>query len=308
MCAGAGDCELCPLDAKTRSLHISTSAKVINGLMVQSLRFEDNKAVEALCISESGPVQIGFNRVIVAAHGIESLKLLLNSNLPEATPKQWIGHHYQDHAIAELACIFPGAKLPYHQLSTASQIVIPELSGELEGVEYTTLGLTTPPSDAILGEAISIEKINSWDIEDAIKQVGSVMNLFVLLEIPPQWDVSVSFENGLMNLDSRGFHREKYIYDKIVEIIYSKILAAGAIPLKANERRHYKNWFGTHHLVGTLGMGYGKKSVVDPEFKLRGTKNVYIAGSSLFPRCGSRNPTLTVVALGLMLANKLNGL
>ncbi|KJJ97126.1 hypothetical protein UB43_25050 [Pseudomonas sp. 21] len=306
-CMGAGDCELCPMDAKTRSLHLRTDTRVLNGVMVDSLRFENGKAVEALCTTESGPLSIGFNRVVVAAHGVESMKLLLRSNLPESTPAHLMGHHYQDHAIAQVTCILPGSTLPYHELSTAAQIVIPELSGELEGVEYTTLGLMTPVGDWALSNAIDLEKINQWELEGAIRGVGSTLALFILLEIPPEWDVAIGYKDGKISLDSSAYHRKKGVYDRVVEEIYTKIAAAGAIPLKSGETRHYNNWFGTHHLVGTLGMGNGPRTVVDPEFKLRGADNVYVVGSAVFPRCGSRNPTVTVVALSLMLADKLNG-
>ncbi|MBD9576212.1 GMC family oxidoreductase [Pseudomonas sp. PDM23] len=306
-CMGAGDCELCPLDAKTRSLHIRAGTRVLNGVLVESLRFENGKAVEALCTTQDGPLSISFNRVIVAAHGVESMKLLLKSNLPKATPAHLMGHHYQDHAIAQLTCKLPGSALPYHELNTSAQLVIPELSGERDGIEYTTLGLMTPISDQALSGALDLNKINHWELEEAIREVGSTLALFILLEIPPEWDVAISYKNGKISLESEVYHREKKIYDRIVQDIYDKIESAGAVPLKSGEMKHYNKWFGTHHLVGTLGMGNGPRSVVDSEFKLRGTDNVYVTGSAVFPRCGSRNPTVTVVALSLMLADQLNG-
>jgi choline dehydrogenase-like flavoprotein len=46
--------------------------------------------------------------------------------------------------------------------------------------------------------------------------------------------------------------------------------------------------------------------VVDENCRVHGIRNLYIAGSSVFPRCGGRNPTLTVVLLALRLADFLN--
>ena len=305
-CAGAGDCELCPMDAKTRAHHITGNTAVMNGVMVERLRFQNGKAVEAICTTENGPMTIGFNRVIVAAHGVESLKLLCKSNLPIGTPKHLMGRHYQDHAVAELACVLPGTTIPFFQVNTAAQVVIPELCGEYDGIEYTTLGLMTPSDEAVLASALDIDKLNEWRTEEAIRELGSTLNLFVLLEIPPEWDVRLSFEEAKVSMDTTGYHENKLRYNQIIADIYAKLEQLGAKPLRAVERKHYMNAFGTHHLVGMLGMGNGPHAVVGPDFKLKGTDNVFVAGAALFPRCGSRNPTLTVVALSLMLAEKLN--
>lgn len=304
-CMGAGDCELCPMDAKTRSLHISCGTEVLNGVMVESLRFEEGVAVEAQCTSEQGPLSITFDRVVVAAHGVESLKLLCRSNLPAGVPKELLGHHYQDHAVAELACLIPGARIPFFEVNTAAQVVIPELSGTLAGIEYTTLALMTPPTEAAAAAAIDIDKVNRWEVGQAVSELGSVLSLYVLLEIPPEWDVSISYVDGKISVDTAGYHSNKVRYNQIIADINAKLEELGAIPLPSAEQKHYMNAFGTHHLVGMLSMGNGPRAVVAEDFRLKGADNVYIAGSALFPRCGSRNPTVTVVALADMLGKQL---
>lgn len=305
-CLGAGDCELCPMDAKTRSLHVKTNTRVLNGVMVDKLRFEGDKAVEAICVTKDGPLSIRFNRVVVAAHGIESMKLLWKSNLPPETPVHLFGHHYQDHAVAELACVLPGVNIPFFQLNTAAQVVIPELSGEIDGVEFTTLGMMTTPTERALSGSLDIGKVNEWKLQEAVSDMASTLGLYVLLEIPPEWDVSFSYVNGKVSLDTSAYHKNKIAYNAVITKIYKSLESLGAKPIPAAENRHYMKNFGTHHLVGMLSMGDGPRAVVDADFKLKGTNNVRIAGSSLFPRCGSRNPTVTVVATSLMLAEKLN--
>jgi len=304
-CFGVGDCELCPFDAKTRSTHFIVDHPVIKHTVVRSLVFDGDIAVKAICENERGQYEISFNEVVIAAHGIESLKILWNSALPHLVPASLIGRFYQDHAIAELACEIPGTALPYMQVNTKSALVIPELSGDFEGIRYQTVGLLTVPPSEVLTSALDLDLLNEGKVEKALTQIGSTLEISVLLEVPPQWDISVAYLNGRLHFNSSGYHTGKLLYDGLILEIYSKMKALGVRPLLGAERPHYRHTYGVHHLMGTLNMSKGPKGVVDENFRLKGTQNVYVAGSSLFPRCGANNPTVTIVALGLMLAEKL---
>jgi choline dehydrogenase-like flavoprotein len=46
-------------------------------------------------------------------------------------------------------------------------------------------------------------------------------------------------------------------------------------------------------------------SVVDRDCRVHGYDNLFVAGSSVFPSAGYANPTLTIVALALRLADRL---
>jgi choline dehydrogenase-like flavoprotein len=60
------------------------------------------------------------------------------------------------------------------------------------------------------------------------------------------------------------------------------------------------------HHMGTTRMGLNPTdSVVDEHCKVHGLKNLYVAGSSVFPTFGFANPTLTIVALAIKLADHL---
>ena len=62
---------------------------------------------------------------------------------------------------------------------------------------------------------------------------------------------------------------------------------------------------GKHH-IGTTRMHVDpKQGVVDPDCRVHGLSNLYVAGSSVFPTSGYANPTLTIVALALRLADHL---
>jgi choline dehydrogenase-like flavoprotein len=63
---------------------------------------------------------------------------------------------------------------------------------------------------------------------------------------------------------------------------------------------------GSNHHSGTARMSNSAKSgVVDPDCRVHSTENLYVAGSAVFPTAGYANPTLTIVALALRLADHL---
>jgi choline dehydrogenase-like flavoprotein len=77
-----------------------------------------------------------------------------------------------------------------------------------------------------------------------------------------------------------------------------------AIPDTADWRNAEIGW-GNHHM-GTTRMAVDpRQGVVDPDCKAHGIANLYIAGSSVFPSGGPINPTLTIVALAMRLADHL---
>ncbi len=58
--------------------------------------------------------------------------------------------------------------------------------------------------------------------------------------------------------------------------------------------------------MGTTRMSEDEScGVVDSNCKVFGIKNLYIAGSSVFPTYGYANPTITIVALSIRLAAKI---
>ena len=61
----------------------------------------------------------------------------------------------------------------------------------------------------------------------------------------------------------------------------------------------------SHHMGGTSYNHDKKKSYVDKNLKIIGTKNIFICSSSVFPTSGSVNPTLIILALGLRLSKFL---
>jgi choline dehydrogenase-like flavoprotein len=60
-----------------------------------------------------------------------------------------------------------------------------------------------------------------------------------------------------------------------------------------------------HHIGGTRMADDPQRGVVDRNCRVHGVDNLFIAGSSVFPTSGQTNPTMTIVALALRLADEL---
>jgi choline dehydrogenase-like flavoprotein len=62
---------------------------------------------------------------------------------------------------------------------------------------------------------------------------------------------------------------------------------------------------GSHHMGTTRMHNDQRRGVVDRNCKVHGIDNLYVTGGSVFPTSGAANPTLTIVALTLRLADHL---
>jgi len=105
----------------------------------------------------------------------------------------------------------------------------------------------------------------------------------------------------------------------VVELSYSErdqqlfaegrqVLVREAKPLSGNgassRRRH--NW--RKHPAGVCRMGFSPATgVVDSDCRVFGLDNLFVSGASVFPTNRTSNPTLTVVAVALRLADHLIG-
>lgn len=107
----------------------------------------------------------------------------------------------------------------------------------------------------------------------------------------------------LANRDKLSLIRAQEIF---AEEIGRASLGRIKIELDKEEIEWPSNLRGGYHHMGTTRMHDNpKKGVVDRNCKVHGINNLHIAGSSVFPTVGYVNPTFTIVALALRLADQL---
>jgi choline dehydrogenase-like flavoprotein len=107
----------------------------------------------------------------------------------------------------------------------------------------------------------------------------------------------------LSNLDKEGIERAQ-------EVIAAEVGSSGVgrmhIFIPDSEETLLEGARGVGHHMGTTRMHSDpKRGVVDANARVHGVENLFIAGSSIFPSCGFANPTLTIVALSIRLADHL---
>ncbi|MGF1469048.1 MAG: FAD-dependent oxidoreductase [Sandaracinaceae bacterium] len=89
------------------------------------------------------------------------------------------------------------------------------------------------------------------------------------------------------------------------ELINERLQAAGHGSIERlfgdeHPPAHYGG--GAHHMGTTRMHTDPRRGVVDPDCRVFGCPNLYVAGSSVFTSSGSANPTLTILALAVRLA------
>ena len=110
--------------------------------------------------------------------------------------------------------------------------------------------------------------------------------------------------NWLLNDDDkRGFER-------LMATLGKEFLRLGFGRLVEDRSVDANGWpnsltAGKHHMGTTRMHSNPRNGVVDADCRVHGILNLYIAGSSVFPTGGYANPTLTIVALAIRLADHL---
>ena len=107
----------------------------------------------------------------------------------------------------------------------------------------------------------------------------------------------------LNECDRRGYYR-------LMEVLRQEFSRLRLGEFVTHDRCDETGWplamtGGKHHMGTTRIHTDPRQGVVDPNCRVHGVGNLFIAGSSVFPTCGYANPTLTIVALAIRLADHL---
>ncbi|MBD2305478.1 GMC family oxidoreductase [Chroococcidiopsis sp. FACHB-1243] len=112
-----------------------------------------------------------------------------------------------------------------------------------------------------------------------------------------------------VQLDWRLSPIDKYTIARSQQLIAAEFERSGLGKIHielTDDEATWRSVAGSYHHIGTTRMSSNpKEGVVDEHCQVHGIHNLYVAGSSVFPTSGLSNPTLTIVALAIRLADRL---
>lgn len=114
----------------------------------------------------------------------------------------------------------------------------------------------------------------------------------------------------LVAVDWRLGEIERRSVDRFHEVLINAFLRSGLGTMELRLDEDDTGWptvlsGGKHHMGGTRMHTDARQGVVDADCRVHGIANLYIAGSSVFPTGGYVNPTFTIIALAIRLADRL---
>lgn len=328
-CCGNSSCiPVCPVQAKyDATVHIARAeqagAMVVEKANAVALVLNAAQAVDHI-VFKRWDLSVGrlFGRVFVlAANAIETPRLLLASASEQAprgvaNGSDQVGRNLMDHPLQLSWALTKEPLYPFRGPLSTSGIenlrdgAFRATRGAFR-IEIGNDGWSWPEgSPSTTAAALAKQGLTGQALNLALSdQLSRQIRLSALVEELPDPDNRISLD--LKMRDMYGVPKPKIAY-RISDYVKNGLLAAREAhntifkKLSATRIQHRDDFEGAGHIMGTTKMGDDPhKSVVDSELRTHQHRNLFLAGSGVFPTGGTANPTLTIAALSLRLADSI---
>ena len=322
-CCGSSSCiPICPVQAKyDATVHVAQAeragAELLDRAVAAAVEIGADGRVAAIRFTRpDGSDERAVGRVfVIAAHGIETPKLLLQSRSDArpggvANSSDQMGRNLMDHP-SQLSWGLAGEPLwPYRgPLSTAG--IESTRAGTWRGehaafrIQFDNRGWSWPmgtPEHTV--RELLKQGLRGAALDRALAdRTSRELGFATMTEQLPSPDNRIlpDFEHR----DALGLPRPRITF-RIDDYtrrafehgrrIHQQIFAA----LKSTEFHHGDAVMSSGHVIGTYRMGTDpKQSVVNTDLRAHDHPNLYLLGSGVFPTGAASNPTLTIAALAL---------
>lgn len=269
---------------------------------------------------------------VLATGGIENARLLLNSDAQVkvglGNEHDLVGRYFMEHPhIFEPDCLllsdhtqpialYEGERLVHGCIALSGQSMEKERVASFGAWIFPTpqeKARTTPWG--ALSEVVAAMDARSHSGELAPR----LASLYCQAEQTPNRDsrITLSAESDALGLRKAVLDWRMHDFDlwslrRSLEIVAEELAFARLGRLRGEPPVLSSQWprglsIGNHHMGTTRMHDDASLGVVDANCRVHGVANLFIAGSSVFPTGGAVNPTLTIVALAIRLADHLKG-
>ena len=276
--------------------------------VVRQLNAVNGKISSVVAVDKMTGEELTFKarQVILSAGALGSPHLLLSSGLQELNPGgQAVGRYLMRHVNAIIFGIFPGVadkEGRFHKQLGILDYYNGHPDAKIKGKLGSLQQVPTPPMGLVQNEVPGpLGKLLS-------QGVRLLTGLLAIAEDQPQ------FSNGLTVNNQQ---KDQYgLPQPVISHEYSKrdlaalkelIRPAKKVLKKAGALTHYVHHIRTFsHAVGTVRMGNDPAtSALDKNCQFRGVDNLYVLDGSFMPTSAAVNPSLTIAANALRVAEAL---
>jgi len=340
-CLGYSTCApVCPSGAKySGDVHVrkaeAAGARVIDRAPVQRLRHDAaGDAVEAAVYNtpERDGLEQEARRFVLACGGVETPRLLLLSRSAEypdglANSSGAVGRYFMNHPAIYTSGVIekPDGQEPLywwthesyqfydHDDPTPGSIKLefkhgnPALAWPLTGFDE---GVADELADPLVGETWSDDAFEAY--AERVRSRWEV-GVSAYVEVLPREENRVTLDPSRTDdhgnpvpdivIDGVGSHAIETA-KRAIDIQTDVLAELGASGIESTDPHDPRY---AAHLMGTTRMGDDPdSSVVGPHLRTHDLRNLFVASASVFVTAGAMNPTLTIAALALRLADRLD--
>jgi choline dehydrogenase-like flavoprotein len=281
------------------------------------LEFRDDQVIAAQLRGLTGASsRLPVKRIILAMGGLENARFLLNlQQTPELQQWPWpklVGQYFADHYGLGGGLLLSRADLGYAREEVAGEVGMPVIMYKdnvlREGASNLLIRFSPVAPDHWLDKDYALlQQRDNWTYQ-----------ISVTIEPAPMADSRVGLAEQRDALGMRLLRLDWNVSDKDFQAAtlacrrlardVAQMDAGGRVRLIDMEtRKPPESPLGPvfHHMGTTRMASDVEQGVVDADCRMFGSRNLYLAGSSVFASYGSANPTLNIVALALRLADHL---
>jgi len=323
-CCGTNKCELCPTDSKGTALNtlypsIRSKVELRTGLLATTVHARGGRVEALTCVDASGAAhRIEAREFVVACNGVDSVLLLQRS--PEVPQLPSLGRYYMDHPIIELAMYDSGVDArPGYGDSAQTGMFLPFFERVSAELPLSMLGeircgsLSEPAGSLmrdvlmrdILGHALEASGTSGGFKASFDRIWRSTLDIWFTVEPQPLASQTVSIDR--IEPTGQAIPKIHLRYPTYFTRCLDLLLDYVRTHLPRAKVAHIGTMATGYHWMGATRMSASPADgCLDPTLRYHELANLYVLSSSAFPSASSANPTMTLAALALRLADHLD--